>query len=93
MYLWASEWEKKRINASISYLKPQDVMFGVEKYSQALEKVASRYGINVRFKHNLVEIKKEGIAVFKNLLTEDLIEYPFDMLHMIPSMGPHSYIA
>ena len=45
-------------------------MFGVPKYSEALGSVAARYGVNVEFKHNLVEIKQNNVAIFKNLLTE-----------------------
>lgn len=73
MYLWASEWQKKGVKAKINYLKPQDFMFGVAKYSEALASVAARYGILVEFKHNLVEIKKDNVAVFKNLLTDELV--------------------
>ena len=70
MYLWASAWEKAGIHAKVNYLKPQDFMFGVAKYSEALSSVAARYGVNVEFKHNLVEIKQNNVAIFKNLLTE-----------------------
>lgn len=63
MYLWASEWEKAGILAKIHYMKPQDFMFGVPKYSQALASVAARYGVDVNFKHNLIEIK-DDVAVF-----------------------------
>jgi hypothetical protein len=45
-------------------MKASDVMFSVPKYSAALKDVANQYKIQVNFKHNLVEIKDNNIAVF-----------------------------
>jgi hypothetical protein len=41
-------------------------MFGVPEYSKTLVKVASDYGVDVRYKRKLVEVRKdEKLAVFQ----------------------------
>ncbi|MEK7432747.1 MAG: FAD/NAD(P)-binding oxidoreductase [Cyanobacteriota bacterium] len=68
-------------------------IFGVDKYKKALEKVVKRKEIDARFRYDLIEIigeKKE--AVFKNLDTQEEVKMNYDMLHVVPPMGTHSFI-
>lgn len=45
-------------------------MFGVQKYSEALIKVAAKYDIQCTFKHKLVEIDGNN-AIFEHTETGD----------------------
>lgn len=54
--------------------------------------MAFKYGINVTFKHPLVEVTKDE-ATFLNSETKEKIVKKFDFLHVTPPMSPHSYIA
>lgn len=68
-------------------------IFGVTKYKISLEKVIKRKEIETHFRNELVEVigdKKE--AVFKNLDTNEETRIPFDLLHVVPPMGTHSFI-
>ena len=67
-------------------------MFGVPKYSEALTKVAAKLDVICTFKHKLVEINGEN-ATFEHVETGQKLEKRFDLLHVIPPMSAHSYIA
>jgi sulfide:quinone oxidoreductase len=68
-------------------------IFAVPKYAATLTKVCQRKGIDVRFRHNLVEVRggaKE--AVFENLDTHDLVTIPYDLLHVTPPMSAPDFL-
>ena len=67
-------------------------MFGVPKYSQKLTEVAASYNIKTTFKHPLVKVEGNQ-ATFQNVVTKELVVRSFDFLHVVPPMGPHTYIA
>jgi len=50
---------------NVDFVKWAGVMFGVPKYSQTLTQVAKDYGINVTFKHTLVEVTRDT-AILEN---------------------------
>lgn len=88
-----SRWrDAKLASYSVEFNKTIDAMFGVPKYSQALVNIAKGYGVDVKFKSQLVEVKKDQkIAVFKR--GEKLEEEKFDFLHLVPPMKAPSLIA
>jgi sulfide:quinone oxidoreductase len=60
-------------------------IFSVAKYAEALKKVIARKGIDVRYRHDLVEIRPESKeAVFQHLDSGDLIAMPYEMIHVTP---------
>jgi sulfide:quinone oxidoreductase len=63
LYLWSDEWRKRKLALDIEYVKTGAVMFGVQKYSETLVKVARNHRVDVTFKHNLVEVTKDK-AIF-----------------------------
>ena len=73
LYLWTSKWRKANLPAEIEFYKSVGVMFGVPKYSEALIKVAANYNIKTTFKHNLVEVTKDNVAIFENLDTKERV--------------------
>ncbi len=91
LYLWTDIWRKNKLDADIEFVKNAAVMFGVPKYSEALTKVANSYNITTTFKHNLVELTSNQ-AIFENLDTKEKVSKPYDFLHVVPPMSPHSFL-
>lgn len=58
-------------------------MFGVKHYSDKLEDMRVKRGVNALFKHKLLAIDPvKKIATFLNLETNKEVEKPYDMLHV-----------
>ena len=83
---------KKNLPIEVEFNMAKGVMFGVPKYSNTLSRVAADYNIKCHFKNNLVKVKGNE-ATFKNLDTGELVTKQFELLHAVPPMGPHPYIA
>ncbi|MBI5947780.1 MAG: NAD(P)/FAD-dependent oxidoreductase [Chloroflexi bacterium] len=68
-------------------------IFQVEKYANTLRKVVARKGIEVKYRHNLAELRpatKE--AVFVNLDTNEELVLHYDMIHVTPPQGPPDFV-
>jgi NADPH-dependent 2,4-dienoyl-CoA reductase/sulfur reductase-like enzyme len=92
LYLWTDQWRKQNLPIDVEFFKTVAVMFGVPKYSKTLTEVAASYNIKTTFKTPLIKVKGNE-ATFQNLDTKEIIVKKFDFLHIVPSMGAHSYIA
>ena len=69
-------------------------IFAVEKYARALEKVVARKGIDVRFRHDLIEVRADQHeAVYRHMDTNDEIDIKYDMIHVTPPMGVPDFVA
>lgn len=64
-------------------------MFGVPKYSERLEELRKERGVQGLFQHDLVAVNGKK-ATFTTGGKE--VELPFDLLHVVPKMGPHGFI-
>jgi sulfide:quinone oxidoreductase len=85
MYLADDHFRKSgvRDKSNVIFASGQGALFAVEKYRKTLEKVAARKSIDIRLKHNLVEIKPDQKeAIFEHLDTKERITIPFDMIHV-----------
>lgn len=77
-----------REQSQVIFASAQGNLFAVEKYRKTLEQVAERKAIDLRFKHNLVELKSDRKeAVFEHLDTHERTTIPFDMIHVTPPMS------
>jgi sulfide:quinone oxidoreductase len=96
MYLAEDYFRKQGIRdkTNVVYYCATPTIFSAPKYAEVLMRdVVGPRGIDVKFKHNLVEIrgdKKE--AVFKNADTNELVVQPYDMLHVVPPMSAPDFI-
>jgi sulfide:quinone oxidoreductase len=82
-----------RDRAHITFATAGASIFAVKKYADTLTKVYQRKGIDVRFRHELVEIRaatKE--VVFQNLDTSEAVVLPYDMIHVTPPMSAPDFI-
>jgi sulfide:quinone oxidoreductase len=90
MYLADDHFRKSgvREKSNVIFASGQGALFAVEKYCKTLEKVAARKSIDIRLKHNLVEIKPDQKeAIFEHLDTKERVTIPFDMIHATPPMS------
>lgn len=90
MYLSADHWMRTGAlrNMDIGFYNAGGVLFGVAEYVPALMEYVKRYGIDLKFSHNLVAIEGPAKkAHFKRTAadgTSDMVEVPFDMIHVCP---------
>ena len=90
MYLADDHFRRSgvRKKTQVIFASAQASLFAVEKYRQTLDKVAERKAIDLRFKHNLVELKPDQKeAIFEHLDTHERITIAFDMIHVTPPMS------
>ncbi|KAI6784050.1 Sulfide:quinone oxidoreductase-like protein [Emericellopsis cladophorae] len=66
-------------------------MFAVPKYAAKLEQLRKERGVEGLFFHDLVSINGDK-AVFARPDGQDKVERPFDLLHVVPKMGPHAFV-
>ncbi len=73
----------------IAFATGLPVMFGVPKYSAALESLRQERGVEGLFGHDLVEIQGNN-AIFAQ--GENRVTRPFDLMHVVPKMGAHAFV-
>lgn len=83
------------VNSRVLFCTAGGTMFGVKTYSDVLDQVVARRGIEPRFHHNLVEIRAETKeAVFdvtQNGETHQAV-ISYDMIHVVPPMSAPDFI-
>ncbi|GAD93142.1 sulfide quinone reductase, putative [Paecilomyces variotii No. 5] len=75
----------------ISFATGLPVMFGVPKYSKALDELRQQRGVEGLFQHDLVAIDG-NTAVFARPDGQEQVKKHFDFLHVTPKMGPHAFL-
>ncbi|QHI96178.1 FAD-dependent oxidoreductase [Aristophania vespae] len=88
---WRREGVLHRIKAQ--FCLAGDKLFGINYYVPSLQKVVDYYGIELRFKENLIAIdgeKKE--ATFQIIGTDQVIVRPFDMIHVVPPQSAPDFV-
>lgn len=75
----------------IAFATGLPVMFGVPKYNAALEALRQERGVEGLFGHDLVEVDGNR-AVFARPDGKDQVRRPFDLMHVVPKMGPHAFV-
>jgi sulfide:quinone oxidoreductase len=66
-------------------------MFGVPKYSVELDKLRQERGVEAYFQHDLVAIDG-NTATFARPDGQEQVTKKFDLLHVVPKMGPHAFV-
>ncbi|KAL2139666.1 hypothetical protein VTI28DRAFT_4866 [Corynascus sepedonium] len=75
----------------IAFATGLPAMFGVPKYSAALETLRQERGVEGLFAHDLVEVDG-NTAVFALPEGKGQVRRPFDLLHVVPKMGAHAFV-
>ncbi len=100
MWLALDHWKRAGLykagdassDISITFATATPAMFGVPKYSAALEALRQERGVEGLFQHDLVEINGDK-AVFALADGSTTTTRTFDLLHAVPKMGPHAFVA
>jgi sulfide:quinone oxidoreductase len=67
-------------------------MFGVPKYSAALEEIRQQRGVAALFQHDLVSIEG-NTATFAQANNPEPVKKSFDLLHVSPKNKPHAFLS
>jgi sulfide:quinone oxidoreductase len=94
-YLAADYWREQGVlkDIRVVLVLPTPGMFAVKVFSDELERVAARYGIEVHKSSELVEVDPAGqhaIVVDNSTGTKDSIG--FDMLHVVPPQSAPDWL-
>ncbi len=94
-YLAADYWRQQGVLSDIRVVLvlPTPGMFGVKVFSDELERVVARYGIEVRKSSELVEVDAEGrqaIIADNAASTKEAIGY--DMMHVVPPQSAPDWL-
>ncbi len=95
MYLAADYWRKHppKNDYKIVFCIATPTIFAVEKYANRLLKVVDKYGIDVRFEHDLVRLNPVGkSATFRRLDTNEDVTMPYSMMHVTPPMSAPDFV-
>lgn len=86
-----------RDKSEIVFATAGKAMFGIPVFADALAKIVTARDIHPRFNHKLIAVnadKREAafaVTGADGVVTRDTIQ--FDILHVVPTMSPHSFIA
>ncbi len=95
LYLSADYWRKNNVlaNVNIQFFTPTDVLFSVKDYVPALMEYIKIYNAKLNFGHHLIKVDGDKkIAYFKKINSDDIIDMPFDMLHVVPPQSAPEFI-
>lgn len=94
MYLSCSEWLRRGVlkNMSVEMDNAGAALFGVAPFVPPLMEYVQKYGIDLVFNSNLVEVDGETRRAWFDGKDADgnvsRVEKSFDMLHVVPPQGP-----
>ncbi|MFI2205151.1 FAD/NAD(P)-binding oxidoreductase [Streptomyces sp. NPDC020192] len=94
-YLAADHWRERGVlkDIRVVLVLPTPGMFGVPVFAAELERVAARYGIEVRRNSELVEVDPDGrdaLVVDHTSGAEESIR--FDMMHLVPPQSAPDWL-
>ena len=94
-YLAADHWRRQGVlgRIRIVLVLPTPAMFGVQEFAHELERVAARYGIEVRKSSELVQVDATGrqaVIVDHAAGTKDVLDY--DLLHVVPPQSAPDWL-
>jgi sulfide:quinone oxidoreductase len=94
-YLAADYWREQGVlkDIRVVLVLPTPGMFGVKVFADELERVAARYGIEVRKNSELVEVdpdSRQAVIVDHSTDAKDSITY--DLLHVVPPQSAPDWL-
>ncbi len=96
-YLAAHYWRQQGVLDDIHVILviPALKLFGVPEFCVVLEQVVERYGIDVRFEHELVEVNpetKEAILANRKEGSAEKVSISYDVMHTVPPQSAPDWI-
>ncbi len=98
MYVSSDTWRRKGVlkDAHVIFGNAGKVIFGVQPFRDVLTGVVARYGIDVRHRHDLIEVRPETReAVFERTGEDestDRVTIRYDLLHVTPRMSAPDFL-
>lgn len=94
-YLAADHWRKEGVldDIHVILVLPSPGMFGVKVFSDELEKVAAKYGIDVRFNSELTEV--DGVtqtATIRDNSSGESEDIHYDIMHVVPKQSAPDWV-
>jgi sulfide:quinone oxidoreductase len=82
-----------RDKADITFCTPSPAMFGVKHYSEKLNAMRERKGVNALFNHKLISIDVANkTATFQDLENNQPVKKRYDFLHVAPMMSAPGFL-
>lgn len=75
----------------IAFASGLGAMFAVPKYAAKLEELRKERGVEGLFQHDLVSVDG-NTATFARPDGQEQVKRQFDLLHVVPKMGPHAFV-
>ena len=86
--------EPSKSAISVDFATGLPAMFGVPKYSAALEEIRKQRGVTGLFQHDLVAIDSAAkTATFAQANNPEPVTKSFDLLHVSPKNKPHAFLS
>jgi len=95
-YMAADYWQRQGLldNIEVTLVIPTPTIFGIPEFARVLEAVIERYGIQMRYQHELVEIdpdKKEAVLIDQSQDgRKERLSY--DFMHAVPPQSAPDWI-
>ncbi|GAA5855081.1 hypothetical protein JCM9279_001803 [Rhodotorula babjevae] len=87
LWMAESQWRNEGVRDQVKpvFATGTPTMFGVPKYSAALEQIRQQRNVEGLFNHNLVAVdNKRKVATFATGADGKTVEREFDLLHVVP---------
>lgn len=94
-YLACDHWQRRGVLDGIRpvLVLPTPAMFGVKEFSDELQKVVKRYGIDVHFNSEMTSLDAAaGTATIRDNAAGTSQEISFDMAHVVPPQSAPDWI-
>lgn len=94
-YLAADHWRKEGVldDIHVILVLPSPGMFGVKVFSDELEKVAAKYGIDVRFNSELTEVDgATQTATIRDNSSGESEDIHYDIMHVVPKQSAPDWV-
>lgn len=94
-YLACDHWQRRGVLDSIRVVLvlPTPAMFGVKEFSDELEKVIERYGIEVHYNSEMTNLDAEaGTATIRDNAAGTSEDISFDMAHVVPPQSAPDWV-
>ncbi|AFZ48758.1 FAD-dependent pyridine nucleotide-disulfide oxidoreductase [Cyanobacterium stanieri PCC 7202] len=94
MYMAEEAFAKKGIRdkTKIIYANATGKMFGVPAYCKPLEEIVERKGIEVKYGHNLIELKPDTKEAVFAVNGGENVTIKYDMIHVSPAMKTPDFL-
>ncbi|MHC4379586.1 MAG: NAD(P)/FAD-dependent oxidoreductase [Planctomycetota bacterium] len=95
MYLAADYWRRNppKNDYKVVFCIATPGIFAVKKYADSLLKAVARYGIEVRYQHDLTSLDQaKDRATFRRLDSGEDVDLDYSMMHVTPPMSAPDFI-